>query len=125
MDNTNKKIISFSFLLASAIVALSFHLLVKAFAGAFGVVARYASNDFVTHILPALIGIILFAVLQFNSKIMVWADEVATEMRKIVWPSNKDTTAMTIVVCIMVIISSVIVSIFDFLSTYVVNAFLK
>lgn len=125
MDSTNKKIISFSFLLASVLVAFTIHILIKTFSGAFGVVARFASNDFVRHILPVLIGVAIFLALQFNAKVLVWAEEVAIELRKVVWPSRKDTTAMTIVVCIMILISSLIVSVFDFLSGYIINTFLK
>jgi len=121
MDKTNSKIITLSFALTGAIVGFTFHLLLKSFAGAFGIVARFSDSDLVRHGLPVAIGLGLFIFLQFNSKILVWADEVIAEVMKVVWPSQKDTTAMTIVVVVMVLISSVIVSSFDFVSGYVIN----
>jgi preprotein translocase subunit SecE len=125
MENTNSKIITLSFAAVGFITGITFHLLVKAFAGAFGIVARMADSDLVRHILPVLIGLVLFAVLQFNSKAVLWADDVVAEIKKVVWPSKKDTWAMTLVVCIMVLISSVIVTSFDFVSGYVINILMK
>lgn len=121
MDKTNSKIITLSFAIAGAIVGFTTHLLLKSFAGAFGIVARFSDTDIVRHGLPVAIGLGLFLALQFNSKVLTWADEVVAEIMKVVWPSQKDTTAMTIVVVVMVLISSVIVSSFDFVSGYVIN----
>ncbi|GIL17971.1 MAG: hypothetical protein BroJett040_17220 [Oligoflexia bacterium] len=125
MDKLNSKILTLSFAAAAAIAGMTLHLLIKSFAGAFGVVARLSDSDVVRHGLPVVFGIILFAVLQFNPRVLAWGQEVVMEIRKVVWPSRKDTTAMTIVVCIMVLISSVIVTSFDFISGYVVNVLMR
>lgn len=125
MDKTNSKILTMSFAIAGALTAFTLQLLIKAFAGAFGWVASVADSDFVRHALPVLIGIGLFVALQFNKKVLAWGDEVVVEVKKVVFPSQKDTTAMTIVVIIMVLISSVIISSFDFLSGYFVNQFIR
>lgn len=125
MDNSNSKIITLSFALFAALVGFTLQLLIKAFAGAFGVVALLADSDLVRHGLPVVVGFGLFAALQFNKKIMVWAEEVVAEVRKVVWPSRKDTTGMTVVVIIMVLISSVIITSFDFLSGYLVNSMMR
>ncbi len=116
MENSNAKILTLSFALAGAIGGLVLHMLIKAFSAAFGIVARLADSDLVRHGLPVFVGLAIFVALQFNSKVKAWADEVVVEVKKVVWPSRKDTTAMTIVVLIMVAISSVIISGFDFAS---------
>lgn len=125
MDKAHSKIITLSFAIAGAIVGFTFHLLLKSFAGAFGAIARFSDSDLVRHGLPVAIGLGLFILLQFNSKILAWADEVVAEVLKVVWPSQKDTTAMTMVVVVMVLISSVIVSSFDFVSGYVINMMMR
>lgn len=125
MDKTNSKILTLSFAIAGALSGLTLHLLLKSFSAAFGVVARFADTDLVRHGLPIAVGLLVFAVLQFNSKVLVWGDEVAVEIRKIVWPSRKDVIAMTIVVVVMVLISSLIVTSFDFVSGYVINVLMK
>ncbi len=125
MDQSNSKIITVSFAAGAALIGLSIHLLIVAFAGAFGWVARMADSNLVRHVLPVAIGIAIFLVLRLNKSAVVWGEEVIAEIKKVVWPSRKDTTAMTIVVVVMVLISSVIVTSFDFVSGYAVNLLVK
>ena len=121
MDKTNSKILTLSFAAAGATVGITISLLIRAFSGAFGVVARLTDADIVRHGLPVAIGFLVFALLQFNPKVLSWGEEVVVEVRKVVWPSRKDTTAMTIVVLIMVVISSVIITGFDGISAQVMK----
>jgi preprotein translocase subunit SecE len=125
MDKTNSKILLLSFALVGAIIGFTVHMLIKSLAGAFGIVAMMASSDMVTHGFPVALAFLIFAVLQFNPRILAWGDEVVVEIRKVVWPSQKDMSAMTVVVVIMVLISSVIVTSFDFVSGYLINILMK
>lgn len=125
MENQNSKIVTLSFAVAGMLSGLMVSLLIKAFSGAFAVVARAASSDFFRHGVPLIVGLVVFAALQFNPKVRKWADEVIMEVRKVVFPSRKDTTAMTIVVIVMVLISSVIISSFDLISGYVINSLMR
>ncbi|WP_413560181.1 preprotein translocase subunit SecE [Bdellovibrio sp. HCB209] len=125
MEKTNSKIITLSFAIAGALLGLTVHMLIKAFAGAFGIVAKLADNDLFKHGLPVGTGILLFALLQFNPRVQTWGEEVVSEIRKVVWPSRKDTTAMTIVCVVMVLISSVIISSFDLISGFFINYLMK
>ena len=59
--------------------------------------------------------------MQFNKNVTKWADEVVLETSKVVWPTRKDTTAMTVVVCVMLIISSAVLGFFDFSATELVK----
>lgn len=125
MDNTNSKIITVSFVVASAIIGFTVGLLIDVFASSFGAVARLTNTDLVRHGVPVVVGVGLFAYLQFTPKMVTWADEVVSEIRKIVWPSLQDTRFMTIVVCVMVLISSLIISTFDMVSAYVINVVVR
>lgn len=125
MEKSNSKIITLSFAIGGFLVGLVVSLLIKAFAGAFAVVARAYDMDLVRHGVPLIVGFGLFAACQFNPKVVAWADEVVAEVRKVVWPSRKDTTAMTVVVCIMVLISSLIISSFDMISGYIINTLVR
>ena len=125
MDKTNSKLMTLSFAAVSVIVGMSVHLLIVAFAGAFGFVARAADSDIVRHGLPVASGLLMFSLLQFNPRVLVWGDEVISEIRKVVWPTRKETSAMTMVVVVMVLISSVIITSFDFISGYVLNILMK
>jgi preprotein translocase subunit SecE len=125
MEKTNSKILTLSFAVSGVLVGFTVHLLLKAFAGAFGVVARASDSDLVRHGLPVTVGLLLFVLLQFNPRVIAWGGEVVTEIRKVVWPSQKDTTAMTIVCVVMVLISSVIISSFDLISGFFINYLMK
>jgi preprotein translocase subunit SecE len=116
MDKTNSKVLTLSFAIVGVIAGVTLHFLIKSFSAAFGVVARFADSDLVRHGLPVFVGLAVFALLQFNPRVTTWGDEVAVEIRKVVWPSRKDTTAMTIVVLVMVAISSVLITGFDLAS---------
>jgi len=120
-STTNSKILTMSFAAVGGLAGLTVHFLLKTFGAAFGVVARFADSDLVRHGAPVLVGLLIFLVLQFNSRVHAWGEEVVTEIRKVVWPSRKDVVAMTIVVIVMVMISSAIITCFDFFAGYLVR----
>ena len=125
MDNTNSKVVTLSFLAFSALIGYTIATLLRVFSGAFGIVAQAMGHDIIKHGFPVGIAFALFIYLQFNKNILSWADEVIAEIRKVVWPPFKDTRGMTIVVVIMVFISSVIVSVFDMFSGFVLHQLMR
>ncbi len=125
MEKANSKILTVSFAVAGILLAITISILIKAFAGAFGVVARASDTDIVRHGIPVLAGFALFLSLQFNSKVQAWAAEVVSEIQKVVWPSRKDTTAMTIACIVMVFVCSIIISVFDVVSGFFINLLMK
>ncbi|MCB9025177.1 MAG: preprotein translocase subunit SecE [Bdellovibrionaceae bacterium] len=124
-ENRNQKIITLSFVALAFLTAIVMRVLLESAAATWGVVAKYYAHDWMKHGLPALLGIAVFIGLQFNTKVQVWADEVVTELLKVVWPTKRDTMAMTVVVCVMLIISSFILGLFDFLSRNLVKIILN
>jgi len=125
MNNTNSKIVTISFVSFAALIGFTISTLLKVFSGAFGVIAKAMNYDLFKHGLPVAIAFGLFIYLQFNKKVLTWADEVIAEVKKIVWPPLKDTKGMTIIVVVMVLISSMIVSVFDMFSGFVLNQLMK
>lgn len=125
MDKTNSKILTFSFACAAMLLGLTLHMLIRILSGAFGTVARLTDTDIMRHGLPVAFGLLAFAFLQFNPRVHTWGEEVVGEIRKVVWPSGKDVTGMTIVVIIFVILASVIITCFDILSGQLMNLLVK
>lgn len=125
MDNTNSKIVTLSFLTFAALIGFTVATLLKVFSGAFGFIAKAMDYDLVRHGLPVAVALGIFIYIQFNKKILAWADEVIAEIKKIVWPPVKDTRGMTIVVVVMVFISGIIVSVFDMFSGFLLNQLMK
>lgn len=124
-DKRNQKIVTVAFVTLAFIAAIVSRVLLESSAATFGAVARLYGQDWFKHGVPVLVGILTFGGLQFNSTVKIWADEAVGELLKVVWPSRKDTMAMTIVVCVMLFISSIIITFFDFLSRNAVNLLLK
>lgn len=49
-----------------------------------------------------------------NDRAYTFANEVASELKKVTWPTAKEVRAATIVVIVMAIISAIILALFDF-----------
>jgi preprotein translocase subunit SecE len=124
-DSTNSKIMTMSFVAMGFLVALVVQVLFENFSVSFGPVARLHANETIRHALPIGAGLITFALLQFNAKVRTWADECISEVRKVVWPSRKDTVAMTTVCCVMVVIVGVLLGVFDFASQHLIKTFVN
>ncbi len=126
MENNNKKIITMSFMITGILAWVVLKVLITTAASMVsGQVARTLNTDMALHFVPVLFGIGVFAILQISPKIVAWADEVVSELLRIVWPSRKDTTAMTIVVCVMLVICGFIIGGFDIISSYAIDAILN
>lgn len=123
-ENT-KKIMTVSFIAAAAVAWISSSVLLETLASTFGPVAQLRGQNLFKHGLPFLIAVVTFSCLQFNKKVTAYTDEVVTEIKKVVWPSRPETSAMTIVVCFMLILSGVVLGAFDLFSGYIVNYLIK
>lgn len=122
MESTNNKIVTVSLMIIAVIMGIVVNVFIETMAAmATGGFSRFLANDIVKHGLPVAFGIILFAVLQFNKTVSTFADEVVVEIRRVVWPSRKDTMSMTTVVCIMLVISGIALGVLDTTSAYVVD----
>lgn len=116
MNQANQKIMTVCFVISAFLVGLIIQVILRSSAGAFGVMAKLYSQDIFAHGLPVGLGLATFLYLQLNPKVKAWAEECIIEVRKVVWPSKKDTSGMTTVVCVMLVIASIILSVFDLLS---------
>lgn len=122
-EKNNQNIVNFAFVVAGFIAYFITNVLLEVLAGTFGAVARVRSIDMVNHGLPVAVGLITFLILVFNKKTQTWADESVTEVRKVVWPSRKDTVAMTIVCCVMVVIAGISLGVYDLLCSQMIKMF--
>jgi preprotein translocase subunit SecE len=127
MDNekSNESYISTSFAFTGILVYFITSVVLEVLAGTFGTVARIRSNEIVQHGLPVAFGLATFLFLFMNKKTHAWADECIGEVRKVVWPSRKDTVSMTIVCCVMVLLSGLGFGVFDFVSSQLIKMFVN
>jgi preprotein translocase subunit SecE len=124
-EKSNQNIVNFGFVIAGFLSYFITNVLLEVLSGTFGAVARFRNIEAVKHGLPVSVGIIVFLVLFLNPKIQVWADEVVSEVRKVVWPTRKETVSMTIVCCVMVIMAGIGLGVFDFLASQLIKVFVN
>ena len=125
MEQNNQKIMTMAFIATGFVVYVVSNVLFEALATSFGAVAAIRSSDLVVHGVPTSLGIITFLALQLNPKVRSWMDEVLVELFKVVWPTQRDVSAMTTVVCVMLIISGVVLGTFDFISGQIIKLVLN
>src|SRR5438874_13766267 len=101
MMEDNKKILTVSFVTAAIVVYYTVHLLLQFFAQMFTVVSRVESVEVLSNGIPVGLGILTFVALQFNNRSVDFFDGVVSELRKVVWPTRRDTGLMTVAVVIV------------------------
>ncbi len=124
MEKSYNKIIAVSFVTAAFLSGYVASVLIKVLS-AWGTFARVAYHPLVAHGVPIAVGLLVFFYMIFTPKIRIWAGEVALEISKVVWPSVKDTRALTLVVCIIVLISALIFWVFDLVSSQLIEFILS
>ena len=120
----NLKIVTISFLILSFLAAFVVRVLFELLSVSSGFFANFYSQDVFRHGLPIASGVICFFVLQFKASYQKLADEVVSEVRKVVWVSKKDLYSMTLLVTVILIISGLTLGFFDFFSGMLVKFFI-
>jgi preprotein translocase subunit SecE len=70
-------------------------------------------NEFVMDAAAVVIALVAGIVLYRNERVYALANDVATELKKVTWPTRKETQAATIVVIVTVILAAIILGAFD------------
>ena len=109
----NLKIVTVSFVLLSFVVAFVVRVLFETLSVASGFFANYYSIDLFRHGAPIFAGVACFVFFQVSSKYKKLADEVVTEVRKVVWVGKAELYSMTVLVSVILIVSGVVLGIFD------------
>jgi preprotein translocase subunit SecE len=124
-ENNNQSIVTFAFVVLGFIAYGITWVLFELLAETFGPVAALRSQELWKNGIPVAVGALVTLILITGKKSNTVADEAVTELRKVVWPSRKDTIAMTTVCCVMVVIAGIGFGIFDFLASQVIKVFVK
>lgn len=121
-QSSTNKTVTVSFMMGGVLAGIFVAVVLETISTlATGALGRFVTQDLVRHGLPVVIGLATFIFLQMNKGIHTWGEEVVTEISRVVWPSRRDTTAMTIVVCVMVLLSGVFFGVLDAVSGAVVS----
>ena len=71
-------------------------------------------SEFTISVTAAVVAMGAGIVMYRNDKYYYLANEVASELKKVTWPTAKEVRAATLVVIVMAIVSALILGLFDF-----------
>lgn len=120
-DKTNQKVMMLSFVTAAILSLVVTRVLFDTLGGMFSIVERWRSIEALKHGIPLAVAAVVFLSLQLNPKVRTWADEVISEIRKIVWPTQRETVTTTIAVCVMVVVAGLALSVIDYCSSILIK----
>lgn len=122
-EKSNQSIVNFAFVVAGFLAYFVTMIIFEVLADTFGPVARLRAMEAAKHGIPVAVGLITFLTMFLNKKVHVFADECVVELRKVVWPSQRDTVAMTTVCCVMVVVAGIGFGLFDFFASQLIKVF--
>jgi preprotein translocase subunit SecE len=82
-------------------------------------------NELVVNLLAILVAGAAGLIAYRNERVFASVVDVTRELEKVSWPTRKETSAATVVVLVTVIISAVVLSLFDALWAFFTNWFLR
>ena len=121
----NLKIVGLSFVICAFLAGFTVKEVFELLAASFGFFTGFYNMDLFRHGIPLGSGLLTFVYLQFRPASRQLADEVATEVRKVVWPSKKELYSMTGVVCLILLVSGVVLGVFDMAAGTTITFFLN
>ena len=121
MENSNQKWVGITFLAFSVLIAyIVFDGLFK-LAGVYDFEAKVKNIDLVIRLASVAIGALLFLILYKNDSANQFMHETVTELSRVTWPTSKETVSATWVVIIMVLVTGMILGLFDKFWTLVIQ----
>jgi preprotein translocase subunit SecE len=109
-DNAPNKPVHLMYLVGAVIL---FYLLQWSIDWVWGYFAT-SPGDFQISLMSAVAATMIGVYMYKNDKYYTLANEVASELKKVTWPTAKEVRSSTLVVIVMAILSALILGLFDF-----------
>jgi preprotein translocase subunit SecE len=110
-ENAPNKPVHLMYLIGAVIV---FYLLQWSIDWVWGFFTPAAPSDFKITLAAAVGALVIGVVLYRNDRIYHLANEVASELKKVTWPTAKEVRGSTATVIVMALVSALILGLFDF-----------
>ena len=121
MENTNQKWVTGAFLAFSMLIAYIAFVALFKLAGVYDFEAKMKNVDLIIRLGSLGLGLLLFFGLYKNESANQFMHEVVTELSRVTWPTQKETTSATFVVVIMVLITGLLLGLLDKFWTLVIQ----
>jgi preprotein translocase subunit SecE len=124
MENNLQRWVNLGFLVMGVLAALLVSYALTRAIPIFDLETKVKNVQVVRQIVSLVFGAVVAFFLYRHPKVSAFANEVALELSRVTWPSNRDTNSGTVVVVIMVIVSGLILGLLDYVWTEAVRLFL-
>jgi len=108
-DNAPNKPVHLIYLVGAVVL---FYLLQWSIDWVWGYVST-PPGDFQMSLMAAVAAVVIGVTAYRNDRVYHLANEVATELKKVTWPTAKEVRTATLVVIVMAVISAVVLFLFD------------
>lgn len=125
MDKFTRNALSLTLLAVAVIFGYTTKVVIERVIAYTDIYVRSAALNVTISVLPFLVGA-LFAYLIYRiNRVRTYLLDVISEIKKVVWPNKKETWSATGVVIVAVIISGLVLALFDWLSGLFLGLFLS
>ncbi len=117
MENQYQKWVNLSYLAVAAIVGYIAFSAATYVVGTYDLETRIRNVDLVIRGGVIVLAGILFVGLYRHERVNEFMNEVMTELSRVTWPTQKETSSATVVVIVMVLISGMLLGLLDYIWT--------
>jgi len=121
MENQHQKWVTLSYLAIAALLAFVALQLGQKLVGAYDLEARVRNAELMIRGFSVFAGLLLFVALYRSEQATQFMTEVVVELSRVTWPTQKETSAATILVIVMVVISGLFLGFLDYLWTVILK----
>lgn len=121
MESQFQKWVNLSYLAVAVLLGYILFAASMQVGGVFDLEAKVKNFHLVAQGASVLVGAILFLILYRNENVNQFMNEVMTELSRVTWPTQKETSSATVIVIVMVLISGMILGLLDYFFTYVIK----
>jgi len=124
MENRHQKWINLVYLAAAAALSYICYSGLLKLTSLYDLEARIKQIAIISQLGSLGLGAVLFLVLFLNKSANTFTNEVASELERVTWPTQKETASATTIVIVMVLISGVVLGVLDYFWGYLLKAIL-
>lgn len=121
MENRYQKWVILSYLSVSILFGVLFFYGALQLTSSLDLETRIKQFDLWVWGVSVFLTLVMFVILFRNHQANEFLNEVISELAKVTWPTQKETTSATFIVIIMVLISGMVLGLLDYLWTWLLK----
>jgi preprotein translocase subunit SecE len=115
MESQHQKWVTLSYLAVAALFGYVVFSLAGKLVGFYDLEVKFRNISTILRVGSAVLGVLMFFFLTRRDDTNQFMNEVMTELSRVSWPTQKETTSSTFIVIVMVLVSGTVLGLLDFL----------